>query len=75
MLMKVSVTRSGCISCAMCWINCPEIFEEEPNDGKSRIAAKFRTAGDIAEGEVPENLRSAAKSAANDCPVSVIHVE
>ncbi|HVP19789.1 MAG TPA: ferredoxin [Spirochaetia bacterium] len=73
--MKVSIDRAECTSCSLCWSDCPDIFEEDPNDGLSRIVEKFRIAGDLARGEAPDTLRKAAQAAADDCPVSVIHVE
>jgi ferredoxin len=73
--MKVGIDRENCSSCSLCWSDCPEVFEENPSDGWSSIVAQFRIAGDLARGEVPEALRSAAQSAADNCPVSVIHVE
>jgi ferredoxin len=73
--MKVSIDRTECTSCALCWTDCPDIFEEDDKDGWSRIVAKFRVGGDLGRGEVPESFRKAAQAAADDCPVSVIHVE
>jgi ferredoxin len=72
--MNVSIERSGCISCASCWTDCPEIFEEDPGDGLSRIVGKYQVSGDGAQGEIPDNLRKPAQSAAENCPVSVITV-
>ncbi|MGA2762391.1 MAG: ferredoxin [Spirochaetia bacterium] len=31
--MKVSIDRKECTSCALCWSDCPDIFEEDPKDG------------------------------------------
>jgi ferredoxin len=73
--MKVSIDREQCISCGLCWSDCPDIFEESPEDGWSRIVEKYRIAGDAAKGEAPESLREAGQGAADNCPVSVIHVE
>jgi ferredoxin len=73
--VKVSIDRDQCISCSVCWSDCPEIFEEDPNDNLSRIAEKYRVAGDPAKGEAPESLRGAAQGAADSCPVAIIHVE
>ncbi len=74
--MKVTIQpREDCTSCALCWSDCPDIFEEDPKDGMSRIVEKLRVSGDIARGEAPESLRSGAQGAADSCPVSIIHVE
>lgn len=73
--MKVSIDREQCTSCALCWSDCPDIFEEDPEDGWSRIVEKLRVGGDRARGEAPETLRKAAQAAADECPVSIIHVE
>jgi ferredoxin len=73
--MKLSIDRDQCISCGLCWSDCPEIFEEDPVDGWSRIVAEFRIAGDLAKGETPEALREPGQRAAGNCPVSIIHIE
>jgi ferredoxin len=44
-------------------------------DGKSQIVAKYRTGGSPGEGVVPGELEDCVKSAAEACPVSIIHVE
>ncbi len=73
--MKVTVEREQCISCGSCWSLCPEVFEESPDDGKSRIIERFRVSGDIGVGEAPESLRESAQTAAANCPMAIIHVE
>jgi ferredoxin len=73
--MKVSVDRDQCISCGVCWSECPELFEAASDDGMCRITEKYRAGGDIAKGEAPETLRDSAKAAAEGCPVSIISVE
>jgi ferredoxin len=73
--MKVGIDRQECISCALCWTDCPDIFEENGKDGRSSIVEKYRITGDLGRGEVPESFRKPAQAAADDCPVSVIHVE
>lgn len=54
---------------------CPEVFEMSEEDGKSQIVAKFRVGGNPGQGEVPVDLEECVKSAAEACPVSIIHVE
>jgi ferredoxin len=73
--MKVSIDRDQCISCGVCWSQCPEVFEEDSGDGKSSVVAALRAGGDPARGEAPESLRASAEDAAAACPVSVIKVE
>ena len=73
--MRVTIDRDQCISCGVCWSECPEIFEENPADGKSGIAEKYRISGDVAAGEAPESLRVSAQAAADGCPVAIIRVE
>ncbi|GAB1431457.1 ferredoxin [Spirochaetota bacterium] len=72
--MKIRLDRDDCISCGVCWSECPEIFIED-SDSKTSIAEEFRVSGDNSLGEAPETLRSSAESAADSCPVSIIHVE
>jgi ferredoxin len=73
--MKVHIDRQECTSCALCWDSCPQVFEENPDDGYSQIVEKYREGGDPARGEVPESERSAVEEAAEGCPVEIIHVE
>ncbi len=73
-MTKVTIDRPDCTSCTSCWNVCPEIFEEDPDDGLSRIIEKYRVGGDPGTGEVPSDLESCAQDAADDCPVSIITV-
>jgi ferredoxin len=73
--MQIDIDRKDCTACSLCWSDCPEIFGEDPKDGLSLIVEKYRVADGIAHGNVPEELRAAAQSAADNCPVSVIHVK
>ena len=73
--MKVSVDRDECISCSVCWSECPELFAEDPGDGKCRIVAGYAAPGDGSSGEAPEELRAAAQKAEGACPVGIIHVD
>ena len=70
--MKAVIDRDQCVSCGVCWTECPELFEENPADGKSGITGNYRVAGDIATGEAPETLRASAQAAADGCPVAII---
>jgi ferredoxin len=66
--MKVSVDRDQCISCSLCWSDCPALFSEDPADGKCSVV-------EAAKGEAPEELRDVGQSAAANCPVSIIHID
>jgi ferredoxin len=71
--MNVSIDRDQCISCGACYGECPQVFEENGDDSWSQITEPYRRAGDIAAGEVPPELESCARNAADVCPVSIIH--
>ncbi|HNX58295.1 MAG TPA: ferredoxin [Spirochaetota bacterium] len=73
--MKATIDRDQCISCGVCWSECPELFEENSADGKSQITGKYRVSGDISTGEAPESLRETGQTSADGCPVSIIHIE
>jgi ferredoxin len=73
--MKVTIERDECISCGACYADCPEVFEENDDDYLSQIVEEYRVDGDPAVGDVPEDLRDCATTAAEGCPVEIIHVE
>ena len=75
MTIRVTIDREACISCGVYWDVCPEVFEEDPDDQKSRIAAAYRAASDMAMGEVPEVLAACAQEAEDVCPVEIIDGE
>jgi ferredoxin len=72
--MKVTIEREECISCGACWGECPDFFEEDPDDHLSRVVAKYRLEGDVAAGEAPPDLGPCVSQAAESCPVAIIHV-
>jgi ferredoxin len=74
MSKKVSIVREECISCETCWTVCPEFFEQNPADSWSQVVSKYRTAGDPANGEAPDNLLDKVQEAADSCPVTIINV-
>ncbi|MBC7236001.1 MAG: ferredoxin [Chloroflexi bacterium] len=74
MAFRVHIEREECISCAACWSDCPEVFEEG-DDGLSSIVEQYRVGDDLAEGRVPDDLEDCVTSAADGCPVEVIEVE
>ncbi|RLE61171.1 MAG: ferredoxin [Thermoprotei archaeon] len=72
---KVTIDRDECISDMACVSLCPEVFEMSEEDGKSQIVEKYRVNGSLSEGIVPEELEDCVKSAAEACPVTIIHIE
>jgi ferredoxin len=73
--IRVRIDRDECIQCATCWEVCPKVFEEGPDDWMSQIVEPYRVDGDPALGEVPEELESCVRDAADSCPVEIIHVQ
>ncbi len=71
--MRVTIDREQCISCGACYAECPDVYEENGDDSWSRITAPYRVDGNIAAGEVPNDLEACARSGAEVCPVSIIH--
>jgi ferredoxin len=72
--IKVTIDRDGCISCAVCWSDCPDFFQENPDDGLSQVVEQFQAGGNLGEGGAPVDLGDCVRSAAENCPVEVIHV-
>ena len=72
--MKVTIEREECTSCELCWIECPEVFEENVDDGWSQIVAQYQTEGNPASGEVPDDI-DCVQEAVIGCPVEIIHIE
>lgn len=72
-MAKVVIDRDGCISCGSCWESCPDVFEQNPDDNFSQIVEKYK-AGELGEGEVPDDLIDCVMKASDNCPVEVIHV-
>jgi len=73
--LKVTIDRDECISDMACVSLCPDVFEMSEEDGKSQIVEKYRVDNDPSTGIVPGELEECVKSAAEACPVSIIHVE
>jgi len=74
-MVKISIDRDGCISCGACWSSCSDVYEQNAEDAKSQIVAKFQIGGNITEGKVEDNLAACARQGAEVCPVQVISVE
>ena len=62
--MKATIDRSGCIGCGLCPSICPEVFQMA-DDGLAETIVE----------EVPSGVEGTAQEAAENCPVTVIHVE
>jgi len=75
MPIKVWIDRDECISDMVCVSLCGEVFEMSEEDGKSQIVAQFRVNDDVSQGVVPDDLKDCVESAAESCPVSIIHFE
>lgn len=74
MTVKIEIDREGCIQCGKCYNDeCPEIFAED-DEGTSEIKEQYRSGGDLAKGEAPDDMFDCANKAAEACPVTVIAV-
>ncbi len=74
--IRVRIDREQCIADMICVSLCPDVFEMSEEDGKSQIVPKWRIdPSNPAEGEVPEDLKDCVASAAEACPVNIIHYE
>jgi ferredoxin len=73
--MKVEIDREECIACGTCWEDCPEVFEENETDGMSQVVEAYRVDGNPAVGQAPDELEDCVRTAAEGCPVEIIHIE
>ncbi len=73
--MKVTIDRENCISCAVCWEECPGVFEQNDEDSWSQIVEQYQNGSDPAKGDIPEKMEDCARSAADGCPVEIIHIQ
>jgi ferredoxin len=73
--MKVTIDREECISCGACYASCPQVFEENEEDLYSQIVKEHRLGGDLARGEVLEDLKACVEDAVYGCPVEIIHTD
>lgn len=72
--MIVTIDRDSCVSCGACWDNCPSLFEEDPDDSRSRIKESFQIEKNKAEGKPPGESEACAQEAADLCPVEIIAI-
>ena len=40
--VKVHIDRDECILCGACWVDCPDVFEEGPDDGMSQVVLAYQ---------------------------------
>jgi len=75
--IKVWIDRDQCIADMVCVSLCPDVFEMNDEDGKSQIVEQYRVehSDETSVGIVPEDLEDCVTSAAESCPVSIIHYE
>ena len=73
--MRVTVDREECIDCGVCYIDCPDVFEEDEANNTSRIVEAYCVGGDPGVGQVPDEMMECVQAAAAGCPVEAIHVE
>ncbi|WP_298670003.1 ferredoxin [uncultured Methanofollis sp.] len=73
-MVRITIEREECTSCALCWETCPEVFEENPDDTLSQIVEEYRRGGDPAEGEVSDDMEDCVRDAAEGCPVEIIRL-
>ena len=73
--MKVTIDREECTSCGLCWDDCPDVFEENPDDGFSQIVEEYRLGDNLGAGVIAGEIEECASKAAEECPAEVIHVE
>lgn len=74
-MAKVIIERDVCIGCGYCWGTCPDVFEQNADDGLAQIVPALQVDGEIGVGEIGENLEECANQAADGCPVSAITVD
>jgi ferredoxin len=74
-MMKVTIDREECTSCGVCWDECPEVFEENSDDGWSQVVEKYRVGDDLGAGEVGNAQEECVRAAVEECPVEIIHAE
>ena len=72
--MIVTIDRDTCVSCGSCWDTCPALFEEDPDDSRSRIRELFQIGKNKAEGKPDGTVEGCVQEAADLCPVAVISV-
>ena len=62
--MRVRVDREVCVGAGMCALTEPEVFDQDPEDGRVVLSAP----------EPPTDLRATVAEAADVCPSGAITV-
>ena len=73
-MASVIIDRDSCISCGLCWSTCPDVFEQNLDDGLSQILTSLQQNGNLGEAAIADDVRECAQQAADACPVSAISV-
>ncbi|MCD6236135.1 MAG: ferredoxin [Thaumarchaeota archaeon] len=74
-MARVTIDKDTCIGCGACWALAPDFFEQDPDDGKSRIVEKYRVDGNPSVGEVPDDLLEDVRGAVEGCPTGSLKLE
>gem|GEM_PF-344402 len=72
--LRITIDRKNRVICGNCESVCSEVFELSPDDEKSQIVEQFRDGGDSSTGMVDETLEQCVRTAADECPMSIIEV-
>ncbi len=74
---RVIVDINKCIACGLSWTICGEVFEPDPDTGKTTIKNEYRVkeTSDYMEGVIPDNLYECVKKAMENCPVEAIIIK
>jgi len=73
--MRVTIDGADCISCAVCWEDCPDFFEQDPGDDLSQVCEPCRVGEHLDLGLAPTELEDCTRLGAERCPVGVIYLE
>lgn len=74
-MASVIIDRDSCISCGLCWNTCPEVFEQNLEDGLSQILTALQENGNLGEATIEDEFRECVQQAADGCPASAITVD
>ncbi len=70
---KIELDRDGCIGAAVCEAVCPKHWKMA-DDGKVDLVDSNKVQGEIYEKEIEQEDYESMKTAADGCPVKVIHI-